>query len=258
MKRNIIFAILLIVLCSAKLWAQTDAENDKRRWGSMGLSVNQLMMLNDWFDDPQMRDYIGRYPYPHIQANFNIRVYKEFGFFFNLGVGKAKRNEIPNDYNPHSSIDLNNFYREVIFYQHPNKKVIVHGDMGIYHKFFYKKWIFVPYFGVKMMDYQPAMLSYTLKGKGNNEKYIMDYGWGADRNFRDDRGSNSLSFKFKTERKLSKDFNLDFGVEFNVLMSDVYYRERITDFYTQEVIHSRTIRANRLSSVGLILGVNFR
>ncbi len=238
-------------------FSQQKYSNDKRKWGSIGLSVNKLFMFNDWFDNPEMRDYVGTYPYPHVQANLNVRVFKEFGAFFNIGLGSNKRKGVADNYNAYSSINLNDYYQEVLFHK-SDRGLIIHGDIGFYHKFFYKKWVFIPYIGMKMMDFNPSMLSYTLKEKGSNDKLVMDYGWGSDKGFREDKGSSSLSFKFKTERKLSKHFNLDFGIELNVLMNNVYYREKVSNYYTKEVLHYKEIKANRLSSIGLILGVNFR
>lgn len=257
MKRNIILT-LLCIFCSASLCAQKEAESDRKKWGSIGLSVKQLVMFADWFDDKEKRDYIGTYPYPYIQANLNIRLYKDFGAFYNLGIGLGKRNEIPSDYNNNPSINLGDYYQDITSYIHPNNRIVAYMDMGIYHKFYHKEWILVPYLGMTRMEHGAAALSYTLKGKGTNEKYLVDYGWGADKRYGEAKGSTFLTLKFKTERKLSQKFNLDFGLEFNVLVNDVYYRERVRNFYTQEVLHSSTIRGKRLSSVGFTFGVNFR
>lgn len=259
MKRVISF-IVLCMICTTTTYAHKNIKNDQGKWGSVGVSAKQIFMLNDWFDDASINQYMKKYPYPYVEVNVTIRLFKEFGLYHSLGFGNSKQRRVPDTYNSHATIDLNNFYMdEVRNYSSNSNEFITHGDFGFYYKLYHQKWVFYPCVSLKVMEYDPGSLTYALKEKGTNHKLLMDYVWGRNNITRSTANTLLfLSLKFKGERKLSKRFNLDFGCEINLFGKQRYYYESIKNYYTEEELYSQRVKGNKISSVGLSVGVSFR
>lgn len=221
----------------------------------LDFSVEKEIMLNNWFEDKLISDYVEDINGINASLRIEGKVYKNLGLWLSLGVGsQSKVKEIPSDFNFFDGIDLNKYNVENIHKTNQSESSSFLWMIGFSYKYKYKKWTYTPYFGYGSRCLSPNNLSYTITDSNSN--YDIQYKWldlkrGEYKDFR------YLYLQFKVERNLLKKMNVILGFNLRYYLMQPDFTATIMNHSDQSIIDKIGKKGNHIITIGISTGISF-
>ena len=114
----------------------------------------------------------------------------------------------------------------------------------------------MPHLGFGYETINTPQNSYTLKEKGTNAMYKVDYEW-FPRESTSEYNMKVLALQLKSAYKISNFTNLTFGINYRYYLNKPEFGSRITDYYNGKLMNETTIRGNNVHSLSISMGILF-
>lgn len=249
--RRLAISVFLMITFSLGLSAQLD--NDGIMY--LDFSIEKEIMLNDWFEDKLLSNYVDNIDRINASLRIEGKIYKNLGLWLSLGFSTlSKVKEVPSNFNFFDGIDLNKYNVENIHKTKQSESSSFLWMIGFSYKYKYKKWTYTPYVGYGSRSLSPNNLSCTITDSNSN--YDVQYKWldlkgGEYKDFR------YLYLQFKTERNIYKKMNVMLGLSIRYYLTQPDFTASIMNHLDQSVIDKIGKKGNHITTIGISTGISF-
>lgn len=235
-------------------WLGMQSQN-KKFW--VDIEVEQSFGLKDWFRNSDLNNAMRKSTSTDLKGRLNWEFRKNIGVYTDLSVCLNSYDKNHRPINIFNELDLNNYYvKNEWFRDNNNQNPGVRLTFGVFYKFNVNKINLIPHLGIGFEDTAIPRGSYTLKEKGTNTMYNVDYIWFPN-NSNVSGTIGILSFQLISSYRISKMTSLIFGVNYRYNLTRPDFTARISDYYDKTVINEINVKGNNIHSLGVSVGVSF-
>lgn len=259
MKRLMIL-LLLVVLCSLSVSAQN--EKEKSAW--VDLQLTQLVGVNDWSSVDYVNNGLPRASLTELRGVLNIRLgNSNLGVFGDVGLGlmpapKMKSFDLGQMEMPHNGTK---YYLREMLSETGSSSTSAHfkATAGLFFTIQSgDKLRIVPHLGIGFMTMSKKSYDVLLKEDGSNLQYQAMYAWNSNE-FGETKAPTPgyLTGRLNAKYKVAEKMSLMFGLEYMWVFSKLDYTAKFTNTFNQNIERNVLIKGEKMSMIGLSVGLSF-
>lgn len=138
-----------------------------------------------------------------------------------------------------------------------SNNVVPKMTVGMLYRYNYKQWVLIPSIGYGVSGITATQLSYTLKEKGTNREYDIEYRWFDKDSGEGYKALDYLCLELKGERKISKSIALTFGASYRHYFDKSNFSARIYNHYDRSLVKEKVEYGNNINTLGVNAGIMF-
>lgn len=258
MKRNII-ALWIVLLLSLPVSAQ----QEKKKVVGFDVQLAQQIGLKNWSGVSSVDDGFPKASLTELKGVFNIRFGRScVGAFADAGIGlmpAPKMGTFTTDRMemPHSGTKY--YLREMLSesgsrHATPHFKAATGLFMDIQAG---EKVRVMPYVGVGFMTMSGRSYTMILKEQGSNLEYRARYSWNESEYGTDTSAPGYLTGRLNVKYKVAQKMSLLLGLEYMWVFDRLNYSASFSNVYNQNIEKVVHVQGERMSMLGLSLGLSF-